>query len=313
MLNRWKEIAWYGMRFKMPAEWQLSQIGIRYLAIEDEVGPVMEIKWAPVKGKFSHSTHLKRLTALQKRQLRKSVKPEPLSSEWAKALSDFNASQFCWQSHSIRGRGVLLYCPKCRNAALIQFFLKGTNRNQAISTAVLNSIRDHRTDGQILWSAYDIRALVPKTYQLKSYRFEAGQYELDFTEGHQRIILYRWSMASVLLEKQDLVQFAKTVADFGKTEPVAGIIDGHDMVEWSTSPAADWQRRLSRFKYKTSYCWMGLWHLEAKNRILGVRAEGKKPLDTEVLDYICSHYEIIQEKAKAPVNQPGGSAESNSV
>ena len=100
-------------------------------------------------------------------------------------------------------------------------------------------------------------------------------------------------MASVLLDKQDLVQFAKTVASFDRTEPVAGTIDGHDMVEWSASPVADWQRRISRYKHKASYYWLGLWHLETKNRILGVRAEGKKPLDTAVLDYICRHYEII--------------------
>ncbi|MGD9206504.1 MAG: hypothetical protein PVF86_18290, partial [Desulfobacterales bacterium] len=85
----------------------------------------------------------------------------------------------------------------------------------------------------------------------------------------------------------------KSVVSFDRNEPVAGTIDGHDMVEWSESPLADWQRSISRFKRKSSYHWLGLWHLEAKNRILGVRAEGKKPLDTAVLDHICSHYEII--------------------
>ncbi|MBW2436644.1 MAG: hypothetical protein JRF29_05150, partial [Deltaproteobacteria bacterium] len=88
-------------------------------------------------------------------------------------------------------------------------------------------------------------------------------------------------------------QFAKSVVSFDRNELVAGTIDGHDMVEWSESPLADWQRSISRFKRKSSYHWLGLWHLEAKNRILGVRAEGKKPLDTAVLDHICSHYEII--------------------
>jgi hypothetical protein len=293
LLNRWKEIAWYGMRFKIPADWQLSQIGIRYLSIEDENGPVMEIKWAPVKGHFSHSTHLKRLSALQKGQLRKSVRPEPLSSEWAQALSDFTASEFSWQSPPTRGRGVLFYCPTCRHATLVQFFHKGAMPAQAVSNQILNSIRDHRSDGQTLWSAYDIRALVPESYHLKSYRFDAGQYMLDFAEGNQHIVLYRWSMASVLLDKQDLAQLAKTVASFGRSEPVAGTIDGHDMVEWSTAPLADWQRRLSRFNRKASYGWLGIWHLQAKNRILGVKAEGKKPLDTAVLEHVCSHYEII--------------------
>lgn len=293
MLNRWKEIAWYGIRFKIPADWQLSQIGIRYLSIEDERGPVMEIKWAPVKGRFSHSTHLKRLTALQKRQLRKALKPEALSAEWAEALSRFKASEFSWQSHATGGRGVLLFCPECRHATLVQFFKTDSHPDSAVSTRILNSIHDHRSDGQVLWSAYDIRALVPETYPLQSYRFEAGQYELDFANGSQHIILYRWSMASVLLDKQDLAQLARTIASFGGSEPVAGTIDGHAKVEWSTTPAAEWQRHLSRFRRKASYGWLGIWHLEAKNRILGVKAEGKRPLDTAVLDHICTHYEII--------------------
>ena len=80
-----------------------------------------------------------------------------------------------------------MYCPNCRNATLIQFFQKRSNPSQASTVDILASIRDHRSDGQILWAAYDIRALMPETYQLESYRFEAGQYELDFTEGSQHV------------------------------------------------------------------------------------------------------------------------------
>jgi hypothetical protein len=157
----------------------------------------------------------------------------------------------------------------------------------------LDSFRDHRQDGQVLWSAYDIRAVVPETYQLKRHRFEAGKYELDFADGSQHICLHRWALASVLLAEQDLVQLAGTVAGFNKPEPVAGSMNGCATAEWSRAPKMDWQRWLGRFKHKASYYWLGLWHLEEKNRILGVRAEGKKPLDTELLDRICAHYESI--------------------
>ena len=290
---QWKEIAWCGVRFKPPADWHLNQIGIRYLALEDELGPVMEIKWAPVKGKFSKKAHLKRLASLQKKQVRKSIQPKPVSAAWESVLADFETSEFSWQANAIHGRGLILFCPTCRNATLIQFFQQQAEKADSVAAEVLNTFRDHRADGQVLWAAYDIRALVPEAFQLKRYRFEAGQYELDFANGSEHIILQRWAPASVLLRKQDLVQFAKTVADLGKTEPVSGSIAGCETVEWSVSPAGGWQRWLSRFKHKASYHWLGLWHLEAKNRIMGVRAEGKKPLDTELLDRIFSHYESI--------------------
>ena len=292
-LNKWKEIAWYGVRFKIPPDWQPGQIGIRYLLFEDENGPAMEIKWTPVKGKFSREAHLKRLASLQKKRVGKSIKAEPVSAEWEAALSHFEASEFSWKSDSTHGRGVILFCATCRNASLIQFFYKSPPKIDLIATNMLNSFRDHRDDGQVLWSAYDIRALIPETFELKYHRFEAGHYQLSFADGGQQIILYRWAPASVLLSNQDLTQFARSVADFRKTEPVTGKMDGCDTVEWSASPASDWGRRLSRFKGNASYHWLGLWHLEAKNRILGVHAKGKTPLDTEVLDGICTHYETI--------------------
>jgi hypothetical protein len=292
-MARWKEIAWCGLRFKTPADWHLSQIGIRYLALEDPSGPVMEIKWAAVKGKFSQKAHLKKLASLQKKQVRKSIQPKPVSAEWESVLSGFKASEFSWQTGASRGRGLILFCPTCRNATLIQFFQQQAEKDNPVAVKVLNAFRDHRTDGQVLWSAYDVRALLPEAYQLKRYRFEAGRYELDFAKGSEHIILHRWAPASVLLRKKDLVQFAKTVAGLDKTEPVAGRMAGCETVEWSVSPATAWQRQLSRFKRKASYHWLGLWHLEAKNRILGIRAEGKKPLDTELLERIYAHYESV--------------------
>jgi hypothetical protein len=289
----WTEVAWNGIRFRAPADWQLAQIGARHLVLEDETARVMEVKWAKVKGNFSHRAHLKRLTSLQKKQVRKTFKAEPIPADWETVLTNFNVSGFSWQGNSTHGQGVILFCPSCRKATLIQFFQQKSVENIRVASQVLDSFRDHRQDGQVLWSAYDIRAIVPETYQLNRHRFEAGKYELDFADGSQHICLHRWALASVLLADQDLVQLARIVAGFNKPEPVAGSMNGCATAEWSLAPKMDWQRWLGRFKHKASYYWLGLWHLEEKNRILGVRAEGKKPLDTELLDRICAHYESI--------------------
>ena len=293
MGEAWKEIGWNGIHFRAPADWQLAQIGARHLVLEDETAPTMEVKWSRVKGNFSHQTHLKRLTSLQKKQVRKTFKAESIPADWETVLANFQVSGFSWQANTTHGRGVVLFCPSCRNATLIQFFQQKSIENLRVSSQVLDSFRDHRQDGQVLWSVYDIRAIVPQTYQLKRHRFEAGKYELDFADSNQHICLHRWALASVLLAEQDLVQLARTVAGFNQPEPVAGSMNGCATAEWSLAPKTDWQRWLGRFKHKASYYWLGLWHLEEKNRILGVRAEGKKPLDTELLDKICSHYESI--------------------
>ena len=293
MEEAWTEVAWDGIRFRAPADWQLAQIGSRHLVLEDETAAVMEVKWAKVKGNFSHQAHLKRLTSLQKKQVRRTFKADSIPTDWETVLTNFKVSGFSWQGNTTHGQGVVLFCPSCRKATLIQFFQQKSTENIRVSSQVLDSFRDHRQDGQVLWSAYDIRAIVPETYQLKRHRFEAGKYELEFADGRQHICLHRWALASVLLAEQDLMQLARTVAGFNKPDPVAGSMNGCATAEWSLSPKTDWQRRLGRFKPKASYYWLGLWHLQEKNRILGVRAEGKKPLDTELLDRICSHYESI--------------------
>jgi hypothetical protein len=50
---------------------------------------------------------------------------------------------------------------------------------------------------------------------------------------------------------------------------------------------------ICRLKVKPSYFWFRLWHLEDKNRILGVRAESKHPLDFQLLKRICSGYDSL--------------------
>jgi hypothetical protein len=36
-----------------------------------------------------------------------------------------------------------------------------------------------------------------------------------------------------------------------------------------------------------------MWYLNEKNRIFGLRAEGKHPLDVELIQQICEQYESV--------------------
>ena len=268
----------------------MGQIGVRHLVLEDDSEPAMEVKWGPVKGKFSHQTHLKRLGTFQSRKLKNAVKEWFLPPEWEKALTDFQASGFSWQTETKSGRGVILYCPACRNAALIQFLQPKSTRSEKIPLGVLKTFQDHREDDQIAWSVFDIRVMMPANFKLVHHRFEPGNYELAFEHGSQKIFLYRWAPASVLLAERDLTQFARMISDFSAENPVSSDIDGGQAVELSLSPRFIW---LSRLKASPSFHWMGLWHLERKNRILGVKMQGKRAFDTLMLDRICAGYESL--------------------
>jgi hypothetical protein len=285
-----KEIAWNGISFCVPSSWEIAQIGARHLILEDDSDSAMEVKWGPIKGRFSHQTHLKRLGALQTRRLRKTVEECVLPTKWKKALAGFQASGFSWQAETKSGRGVILYCPMCRNATLIQFFRSISTATEKIPLEVLRTFQDHREDGQTRWAVFDIRAVVPAYFKLVGYRFEPGNYELAFEHRGQKIFLYRWAPASILLGERNLKQFAKAISDFSTGDPVPVNLEGGQAVELSLSPRFKW---LSRFKAKPCFHWLGLWHLKKKNRILGVKMQGKKPFDTLMLDRVCVGYESL--------------------
>jgi hypothetical protein len=290
----WKEFAWNGIRFIAPAHWQVGRIGTRYLMLEEESGPVLEVKWGQVKGAFSHQGHLRRLSALHGKGLGESVRKCPLPREWEAALRKYKASGFSWHGGTIGGRGVLLHCPTCQNAALIQFYEKDSNQTKRIAQRLLGSFRDHRGDNQVIWSLFDIRAAIPEKFRLVRHRFEAGEFELAFASGGQKITLHRWGPASILLRDRDLIQFASTVLPHPRGEPRPVIGAGGKAVEWIVEPPPTrWGHWWGRIKAKSSFQWARLWHVEEKNRILGVRVEGRRIIDQGFLERICAGYESL--------------------
>lgn len=253
----------------------------------------MEVKWGSVKGAFSHKAHLKRLIASQSRKLKGRIAKWFLPPPWERALAGFEASGFLWQADRTGGRGAILFCRTCRTATLIQFFEKSSVKYEKVLLAVLKSFQDHGQDGQILWSIFDIKAKMPEGLRLVRHRFDVGKYELVFTDGRQSIHLQRWAPAAAILSGRDLRWFSRTIPEFGAGQPPLAVVDDSKAVEWSISPADHWRRMMGRLKVKPSYYWFRLWHLEDKNRILGVRASSRHPLDFQLLKRICTGYDSL--------------------
>ncbi len=293
MTHNWKQVAWNGIRFKTPAEWEVSQIDSRHLILEEAAEPVMEVKWGSVKGAFSHRAHLKRLVSSQSRKLKGRIAEWFLPPPWGKALAGFETSGFLWQADDAIGRGAILFCQTCRNATLIQFFGESSIKYEKVLLTVLRSFQDHRRDGRILWAIFDIRVKLPEGLRLLRHRFEVGKYELVFNDGVQNIHLQRWAPAAAILGGRDLLWFSGTIPEFSTGQPSFLTVDDSKTVEWSISPAGNWRRMTDRLKAKPSYFWFRLWHLEDKNRILSVRAESKHPLDFQLLKQISAGYDSL--------------------
>jgi hypothetical protein len=291
---KWRQVAWNGVRFDTPMDWEIGKIGYRYLLLEAPRGPAMEIKWAPVKGKFKLRTQLKRLAASQGRQLRRGLREEKLPTDWARAVERYDSLGFAWQTDSIGGRGVVLYCHGCRKAVLLQFFEKTGQRPFGQADRLLASFNDHPEGRKTLWSVFDIVAEVPETYHLKRFRFEAGAYELFFTNRQLQLTLLRWGPAAVLLKDGGLEGFEQRCLGLSTNRSVRVKKRSPLTLELEDgSPSGLFPRLYRRLQRHPLYRCLRLWHEVDKNRILGVQLEGRQPVEAGALDGICKTYATV--------------------
>ncbi|HSM89093.1 MAG TPA: hypothetical protein VLT56_03640 [Desulfobacterales bacterium] len=298
-----KEIAWNGIRLVVPAAWEPGRIGPRHLMIESDAGPAMEIKWGPVKGRFSRRAHLRRLSKLTRARgaaLREWAPPQG----WLQALTRFECTGFAWEAGPEAAVGAILYCPACRTASVIQFFQPPGRRGAAgQAVAVLASLQDHRDDGRVAWAVYDIRALLPSGFALVRHRFEAGRFFLEFRDRRRTIGLFRWAPAAVLLRDRDLGRFAETVAGLDGMEFRATAVEDQPEVEGRARTDGCARRLASSLGLRPvrAAC---IWHVPARNRILGIVVEGRFALDPAVMETVRGGYGLVEENRPPGAHQP---------
>lgn len=289
-----KEVAWNGIRFLSPADWEIGKIGNQYLMLEDDEGPVMEVKWRRIKGNFSPQTQLQRLAALHKKKIGVTIKKIPIPSNWEKMAEHYQTVCFSWHNEVMGGIGIVLYCPKCQTSTLMQFFQRKARKTEKITTHLLASFQDHPKKGQTAWTVFDMTARIPDDFQLLRYRFEPGVFELTFARGKHKITLYRWGPATILLRELDLLQTASKMFGISQGNLQHKKIDDYDTIDTNICPRSDGWTRIRRLvKPNHVYCMARLWHLEDKNRLHGVKMDGKQPTDLLMFEQVCRNFNSL--------------------
>ncbi len=283
--------AWAGLRFDLPPGWETGQLGKDHGWLEADFQPVLEFKTAVVRGRFSFRRQLKLLTRSTSLRLQTYDPP----AAWRPLLASFNSCAFRWQGPRLGGEGLIIYCPDCRRATLLQFYQTGRTETQSRLT-VLGSFKDHGNPPPHRPSVavYDIQATVPEQLPLARFRFASGRFELVFGDRHRQVTLYRWSPADAALRyhRHSLMAFARrnglpTEADSSGPRQFAD-----QGLEWHWPARSSWRnrlplpirRRLAPFVFR-------IWHRQASNRILAARGDGQ--LDYDTFAEVCHSYAIV--------------------
>lgn len=287
-----KEIAWNGIQFSHPGAWQIAALGDNHIMLEGARGPTMEIIWRRINGRFSHKTHLKRMAAHFPGKTAVTVRTWPPPPDWLAAVSGFDAAGFEWGRSAERGRGMLLYCKSCRRASLVHFFVHHLDAAGTTIPHILSGFRDHHAEGGRKWRVFDVSAILPAPFELDRHRLEAGRFELVFAHRQNRIVLHRWALAEMVLKNKGLAEFGQEMKLVDARAAREVTVDGYKGIEQRREAVGTeaWMRWLSA---KPAHHWCRLWHVEPRNRILGVVAETRRPMNTELFERICRHYETF--------------------
>jgi hypothetical protein len=296
--KKWKNAGWNGIQLKIPQGWEPGEIGRRYLLFENSGRPVLELKWGLIKGRFAPKAVLRKLAPAKSRRQAGAFSECPLPALWQPALTGFQSYGFHWRYSAMTAKGLLIYCPVCNTATLIQFFQpKGTAAlDENVPVRVLESLRDHGKGDKRLWTLYDIRADVPTGFDLADFQFRTGHFMLSFKRGKEQLYLRRWSPASVFLNRQSLEAFAVENMSVPKAGHRVHIHNMENAVSGTFGPVESppvgfgWVKRL--FKKKRYQTWR-VWQLPERNRILAVSLEDAKPIDNHRFHQITSAYGIV--------------------
>jgi hypothetical protein len=299
-----KSTAWNGIQCSLPADWVPGRIGLRHLVIQSEAGPAMEIKWGPVKGRFSSRNYLKRLSRSIARQGGR-FRERPLPEEWRKALRQVETAGFLWETGHEGAVGVVAFCPLCRTASLVQFFQSDRSPvAEQQAAAVLATFQDHRTDERTAWQLYDISALLPDAFTLKRHRFETGRFVMEFSDGRRNLIFYRWGPARVLLRDRSLAMMAETVSAGAGAGSRPCTVAGYPGVAYHDPLPCGLGRRLKAYVGISHFCGVRLWHVESRNRILGAVMQSRHPIEPVLLDALCDGYGMSDEDLEGTQADP---------
>jgi hypothetical protein len=282
-----KTTAWNGVCFQAPASWEVLRLGKNYLLLEDRGRPTMEVKWGKIRGRFSADRQLKRLAAAS-RKAAEPLRCGPVPEHWRSAMGPYEASAFAWADRQVRAQGVLLYCPACSGASMVQFF---SPLGSDLTAKILASFRDHADGETAAWQVFDIRARLPRRYALERFRFEPGQYRMVFKAGGQVVTLMRWGPADVLMGSGGLSAFAgDRIGVVGENWREVSLPAGSGLQWLHRAPSAPfWRKLLTPMKVQAA-C---IWHLLKENRILAVTIEARQSVDDRLLSAICSAYAVV--------------------
>lgn len=295
-----KNIAWDGISFDVPSNFEVSGIDKRFLQLDNGEYPCIELRWYDAGRTYKEKTYFRQLAKKIESSSGLKIESTVLPASWKGPLKRYNTTAFYWQSDLATGRGVMFYCKDVAKVMLIQFIGECNNQIDNAAVTLFNSLQFSPPESDQLWHIYDMKATLPGSMALESFEFKPGRFNISLADQVESIDLYRFSPADIILKDCTLGEFAEKlfkeeIKKLGLSRAELEYDKGSTcMYGQEKSPSAT-RLAFSKLNSKNRpYGQIEIRYTQKSNRILAVMIKSRQRIPEDRAKNIFKQYEIIQ-------------------
>lgn len=295
----YKNIAWDGISFDVPAVHEISAIDKNFIQLDDGDKPCIELRWYKIESSYKEKNFFRQLTKKVENASGVKIESTVMPAEWKELLEKYEPTAFYWKSDLTMGHGVMFHCAEASRVALIQFIGNDGKKLNTAANSIFKTFTFHNKNDVTPWNIYDMSVQLPSNLELESYEFIPGKFNITVSDDHETISLYRFSPAETILKEKTLGEFAK---DFFKKEikSLGLSIAEFEFDKGSTSifgqdkePSKTAQTLSRLSSKKRPFGRIEIRYNKNSSRIKAVLVKSRKPLEADKTQAIFKNYGII--------------------
>ncbi|WP_320175827.1 hypothetical protein [Maridesulfovibrio sp.] len=294
-----KNIAWDGISFEIPSNFEVSGIDKKFLQLDNGEYPCIELRWYDAGRTYKEKTYFRQLAKKIESASGLKIESTVMPSSWKGPLKKYDTTGFYWQSDLATGRGVMFYCKNAAKVMLVQFIGKCDDQIDDAAVKLFSSLKFHDSDAERIWQIYDMKAALPGSMDLDSFEFKPGRFNITLTDQTETVELFRFSPADVILKdctlgdfsrelfKEDIKTLGLSIAEleYGKGATC--------MFGQEKSPSTAKLALAKLNSKRRPYGQIEIRYTQESNRILAVMVKSRQYIPEDRAKNIFRNYEII--------------------
>ena len=292
-MTRTTPIRWNHLHLDIPEQWDVIVKDKRHLILEQELRPIIEMRWQPPAQKSRGDAGEKIAKQLEpgriftRRQGQNGALPAGLNDK-------FKVDTFRLDN-SPEDTVLLLTCKSCATALLIRIYHRSIGTFEAFAP-VLGSLNCHPDPAALAgWQIQDFYFSIPAGFELQSSSFRFGLTSLNFTSSAAELRLCRLAPASQHLQQNSLSALFQSFSSAPPEKQTAAQPSTLHFRHVPTLSEYLWGRIRRKKPYQTS----SFIHFPHHDRIFGYSIRSRTPIETWVETMLEEGYGIIPKEEAA--------------